>query len=107
MTTLKPPLAGSVLVLTPSEIPLLKEHLLRLDSDGRRQRFNGLTSERFVERYNTEYITDGTVVIGYFADGEMRGAAELHPPDDQARRLPLAWRKSFSPRELAALCLKD
>jgi len=78
-------------VLTPSEIPLLKEHLLRLDSDGRRQRFNGLTSERFVERYNTEYITDGTVVIGYFADGEMRGAAELHPPDQSGSSPEIAF----------------
>jgi GNAT superfamily N-acetyltransferase len=91
VTPLKRPLTGSVTVLTPSEIPLLREHLLRLDPESRRQRFNGAISERFVERYNSNYITDGTVVIGYFVAGEMRGVAELHPPDQHGSSPEIAF----------------
>ena len=78
-------------MLTPSEMPLLKEHLLRLDPVSQRQRFNGAISEGFVEHYNTKYITDDTVVIGYIVDGEMRGAAELHPPNEQGSNPEIAF----------------
>ena len=91
MTTKNPPFTGGVTVVAPSEMPLLREHLLRLDPESRRQRFNGIISERFVERYNSDYTTDGTVVIGYIADGKMRGAAELHPPDPKGSRPEIAF----------------
>jgi GNAT superfamily N-acetyltransferase len=48
-------------------------------------------SERFVERYCKTYFTDGTVVIGYIMDAEMRGAAELHPPDQQGSSSEIAF----------------
>jgi hypothetical protein len=41
----------------------------------------------FLETYNTKYLTEGTVVIGYILDGVVRGAAELHPPQ-QSKGLP-------------------
>ena len=91
MTSLRPPLTGCVAVLTPGEMLLLREHLLRLDPESRRQRFNGAISERFVERYITNYITDGTLVIGYIVDGEMRGVAELHPPDQPGSSPEIAF----------------
>ena len=91
MTTLERPSTGTVSVLTPSEMPLLKEHLLRLDPLSQRQRFNGAISEGFVKHYNTKYITDDTVVIGYIVDGVMRGAAELHPPDQHGSNPEIAF----------------
>ncbi|GAC1333009.1 MAG: hypothetical protein NVSMB26_13490 [Beijerinckiaceae bacterium] len=91
MTTLKLPTTGSIAVLTPNEMPLLKEHLLRLDPDSRRERFNGAISERFVEHYNTNYITNGTVVVGYIVAGKVRGVGELHPPDKHGSTAEIAF----------------
>ena len=104
LTTLRRPLTGRVTVLSPTELPLLSEHLLRLDPESRRQRFNGVIGEGFIERYHLQFITDDTVVIGYIDGGKMRGAAELHPPIKRAldRRLPSAWRKIFDHKASAA-----
>ena len=35
----------------------------------------------FIERYAAKCADDGTVIIAYIEDGVVRGAAELHPPD--------------------------
>lgn len=72
---------GSVRTLTPKEMPLLREHLLRLDSESRHDRFNGYADESFIERYAAKCQTDGTIVVAYMEDGMVRGAAELHQPD--------------------------
>jgi GNAT superfamily N-acetyltransferase len=72
---------GSVRTLTVRELPLLREHLLRLDASSRRDRFNGYTDEGFIERYAAKCQTDGTLIVAYIENGMVRGAAELHPPD--------------------------
>jgi GNAT superfamily N-acetyltransferase len=72
---------GSVRTLTAQELPLLREHLLRLDPESRRDRFNGLIDEGFIARYAAKCATDGTIIVAYFEDGVVRGAAELHQPD--------------------------
>src|SRR4051794_31900072 len=72
---------GSVRTLKPQEMPLLREHLLRLDSESRRDRFNGYIDEGFIARYAAKCQTDGTIVVAYVEDGAVRGAAELHQPD--------------------------
>jgi RimJ/RimL family protein N-acetyltransferase len=72
---------GSVRTLTAQELPLLREHLLRLDPESRRDRFNGHTDESFIARYAAKCQTDGTIIIAYIEDGVVRGAAELHQPD--------------------------
>ncbi|MDB5516650.1 MAG: GCN5-related N-acetyltransferase, partial [Tardiphaga sp.] len=59
----------------------LREHLLRLDPESRRDRFNGLIDEGFIARYAAKCATDGTIIVAYVADGVVRGAAELHQPD--------------------------
>ena len=63
------------------ELPLLREHLLRLDPDSRRDRFNGILDDGFIERYAARCAADGTIVVAYMEDGIVRGAAELHPPE--------------------------
>jgi len=65
------------------ELPLLRDHLLRLDPESRRDRFHG-----FIERYAAKCADDGTVIIAYFENGVVRGAAELHPPDQSPDSLP-------------------
>jgi GNAT superfamily N-acetyltransferase len=75
------PANGSIRTLTAREMPLLREHLLRLDPVSRRDRFNGAADESFVESYAARCLADGTVVIAYVEDGKVLGAAELHQPD--------------------------
>src|SRR5947199_9670888 len=82
------PANGSIRTLTALEMPLLREHLLRLDPESRRDRFNGAADESFVESYASRCLADGTVVIAYVEDGKVLGAAELHRPDSSGDGMP-------------------
>lgn len=80
---------GDVRILRQQEeLPLLRDHLLRLDSESRRDRFNGVMDDDFIERYAAKCADDGTVIIAYLEGGVVRGAAELHPPDQSPDSLP-------------------
>jgi len=83
------------------ELPLLRDHLLRLDSESRRDRFHGFLDDSFIERYAAKCAEDGTVIIAYFENGVVRGAAELHPPDQSPDSLPeIAFSVEASQRRL-------
>ena len=82
-TTAVAPLTGTVRLLRRSELPQFQAHLLRLDPESRRDRFNGPTNDAFVAAYAERSFRDGAIVIGYVEDGEVLGAAELHErPED-------------------------
>jgi GNAT superfamily N-acetyltransferase len=88
-TSRSTPLKGTVRTLRrQEELPLLRDHLLRLDPASRHDRFNGFMDDSFIERYATKCAEDGTVVIAYIEGGVVRGAAELHPPDQSPDSLP-------------------
>ena len=70
------------------ELPLLRDHLLRLDRTSRHDRFHGFMDDSFIERYAEKCANDGTVIIAYFEDGVVRGAAELHPPEQSPDSQP-------------------
>ena len=70
------------------ELPLLRDHLLRLDRVSRHDRFHGYMDDSFIERYAEKCANDGTIIIAYFEDGVVRGAAELHPPEQSHDLLP-------------------
>ena len=70
------------------ELPLLREHLLRLDPRSRHDRFNGYLDDSFIERYARKCADDGTVIVAYMESGIVRGAAELHPPEQSDDGLP-------------------
>jgi hypothetical protein len=70
------------------ELPLLRDHLLRLDRDSRHDRFHGFMDDGFIERYAAKCAADGTIIIAYLEDGAVRGAAELHPPDQSPDSQP-------------------
>jgi GNAT superfamily N-acetyltransferase len=70
------------------ELPLLRDHLLRLDPESRHDRFNGFLDDGFIERYAARCAADGTVIVAYMENGMVRGAAELHPPEESADGLP-------------------
>ena len=79
---------GTIRTLTAREMPLLRAHLLRLDAESRRDRFNGAIDEKFIESYAERCLADGTVVIAYVEDEQVLAAAELHQPDTSYDGLP-------------------
>jgi GNAT superfamily N-acetyltransferase len=82
-------LKGTVRTLSQQEeLPLLRDHLLRLDRTSRHDRFHGFMDDSFIERYAEKCANDGTVIIAYVEDGVVRGAAELHPPEQSPDALP-------------------
>ncbi|WP_309085879.1 GNAT family N-acetyltransferase [Chelativorans sp.] len=70
--------SGVVRRLRPSELGLFREHLLRLDGESRRDRFNGAISDAFLQDYAARSFQQGATVIGYVENGRVLGAAELH-----------------------------
>ncbi len=83
------PAKGSVRTLSQQEeLPLLRDHLLRLDRTSRHDRFHGFMDDSFIERYAEKCANDGTVIIAYIEDGVVRGAAELHPPQQSPDAIP-------------------
>ena len=80
---------GTVRTLSrQEELPLLRDHLLRLDRESRHDRFHGFMDDGFIERYAAKCASDGTIIIAYLEDGAVRGAAELHPPDQSPDSQP-------------------
>jgi GNAT superfamily N-acetyltransferase len=80
--------SGRVRILRQAELPLLRDHLLRLDQASRYDRFHGFVDDDFIERYARKCAEDGTVIIAYLEDRVVRGAAELHPPTQSADAQP-------------------
>src|ERR1700733_1796478 len=70
------------------ELPLWRDHLRRLDADSRHERFNGFMDDEFIERYAAKCADDGTIIVAYMESGIVRGAAELHPPEQSDDGLP-------------------
>jgi GNAT superfamily N-acetyltransferase len=70
------------------ELPQLRDHLLRLDRESRHDRFHGFMDDNFIEGYAAKCADDGTAIIAYIEDGVVRGAAELHPPEQSADSEP-------------------
>ncbi len=95
------PAKGTVRTLSPSELPLLRDHLLRLDRTSRYDRFHGFMDDGFIKRYAEKCANDGTVIIAYFESGTVRGAAELHPPEQSPDGEPeIAFSVELSARRM-------
>ncbi len=65
-----------------AESDKFRSHLLRLDRDSRRMRFGMAVSDDFIADYASRMADMRGVVYGFFADGEMRAAAEMRPLGD-------------------------
>ncbi len=68
--------------LWPTERDKFRDHLLRLDKEGRRLRFAHGVADCFIEDYASRMNDHGGIVVGAFIDGEMRAAAELRKLGD-------------------------
>jgi RimJ/RimL family protein N-acetyltransferase len=75
---------GTIRQLRPSDLPRFRDHLLRLDQESRRDRFNGVTDDTFVASYAERCFADGTTVIGHVENDQVLGAAELHERPEEA-----------------------
>jgi GNAT superfamily N-acetyltransferase len=73
------PDGGAIRKMWPGETDAYREHLLRLDAESRHRRFSGGVSDEFIARHAATAQDLGVVVHGFFADGVLRGAAELRP----------------------------
>jgi GNAT superfamily N-acetyltransferase len=73
---------GTIRKLWPTELDQFRAHLLRLDTEGRRQRFAHSVSDTFIEDYATRVLDMGSVVYGYFEGEAVRAAAELRKLGD-------------------------
>jgi len=73
------PSDGVIRKLWIGEAARYRDHLLRLDDSSRHARFGGGVSDDFIINYVATTFGLGSVVHGFFADGVLRGAAELRP----------------------------
>lgn len=69
---------GTIRKLWPGEMSKYREHLLRLDPDNRTRRFGGTVSDAFVEKHVAGINTSEVMIFGFFVDGTLHGAAEMH-----------------------------
>jgi len=63
--------------LWPADMPLFRDHMLRLDARSRHERFGGGMSDDFIIHYAESCFGQGDLVFGAFVDGQMHGAGEL------------------------------
>src|SRR5256885_7566372 len=56
-----------------------RDHLLRLETESRRNRFGGAVSDQFIENYTELSVGLNAVMHGFFVEGVLRGVAELRP----------------------------
>ncbi len=71
------PDGGVIRKLWVGETDAYRDHLLRLDRESRNRRFSGAVSDESVARHAASAGGFGVVLHGFFADGVLRGAAEL------------------------------
>ena len=70
---------GVIRKLWSADAEPYREHLLRLDSVTRRNRFGGTVSDQFISDYARVSLGLDAVIHGFFVDRIVRGAAELRP----------------------------
>ncbi|MFK8252682.1 GNAT family N-acetyltransferase [Ancylobacter terrae] len=69
---------GTIRKLLPGEHGAFLDHLLRLDPLSRFTRFGAPVSDAAVRRHAASVRAGRVLVLGYFVEGVLRGAAELH-----------------------------
>lgn len=69
---------GFVRKLWDVETDAYCDHLLRLDADSRRNRFSGSIADEAIRKFALAARGPDVIIHGYFVDGVLRGAADLH-----------------------------
>ncbi len=83
--------------LWPSDEAAFLNHLLRLDSESRHDRFAMGVSDEFIARYAERCFEADGLIFGYFADDELRGAGELRitSPDHRSAEAAFSVEKDW------------
>jgi RimJ/RimL family protein N-acetyltransferase len=68
---------GTIRRVWSQETDKFRDHLLRLDHESRRMRFGLAVSDAFIEDYASRTGEMKGIVYGFFAEGQMRAAAEM------------------------------
>ena len=69
--------AADIRRLWRSDLPIFRDHMLRLDDTSRHLRFGGGVSDAFIKQYAEHCFGKGDLVFGAFFDHVLHGAAEL------------------------------
>jgi GNAT superfamily N-acetyltransferase len=89
---------GTIRKLLTIEKSLFRDHLLRLDAAGRRDRFMGGVADELLVHYATESFASKSLVLGYFEEDKLRAAGELHAPDDDLSDIAFSVEPEFRNR---------
>jgi len=110
----RPPLATKkiptrpIRILRHDELPLLRDHLLRLDPQSRRNRFHGAVDDPFITNYIARCFGPKTIAIAFIEDDEVHGVAELHEPvsDDDLPELAFSVEENLRRRGIGSILFK-
>jgi GNAT superfamily N-acetyltransferase len=69
---------GFVRKLWDVETDAYRDHLLRLDAESRRNRFSATIADEAIRSFASAVPGPDVIVHGFFVDGVLRGAADLH-----------------------------
>ena len=69
---------GLIRKLWDVETYAYRDHLLRLDAESRRHRFSGSIADEAIRGFAATARGPDVIVHGFFVDGVLRGAADLH-----------------------------
>ena len=104
------PAWGYVRPLTQQEeLPLLRDHLLRLDAESRHNRFNGFLDDSFIESYaaRCKALLPGDTVVVTKLDRLARSSRDLHnilPDHSKGTQLRQAITRRLLRRSRVASC---
>ncbi len=71
--------SGLIRKLWMFETGAYRDHLLRLDTASRQNRFGGAVSDDYIRAHTRDISHLDAVLYGFFDDGALRAAAELRP----------------------------
>jgi len=83
--------SSPIRILQQDELPLLRDHLLRLDLQSRRDRFHGMVNDAFIDSYIARCFGPKTITIAFVENDEVHGVAELHEPMSEGELPELAF----------------
>jgi GNAT superfamily N-acetyltransferase len=97
---------GTIRKLSVGEAPFYRAHLLRLDAESRRNRFNGTVSDAYIRGFAESSNLADAVIHGFFLDGVLRGVAELRPLPACEAEVALSIEKDWQGHGVGAALLE-
>jgi GNAT superfamily N-acetyltransferase len=100
--------SSPIRILQHNELSLLRDHLLRLDPQSRRDRFHGTVNDAFIDNYIARCFGPRTITIAYVENDEVHGVAELHEPmsDGDLPELAFSVEAGFRRRGVGSILFK-